>query len=146
MSRWQVELTGHQFDLEDLPRWFTLQSSAWSNKTGTSFFEAKQFDDLHESAVHGAARELLPRINGVAKLKNGSFRHVAVGATVRELDEEGVGRQHAVVLAGTVELRSRVGAVVVRVGENEPTAPAPGSLTQISGYMRPRPTPMRERL
>jgi hypothetical protein len=44
-------------------------------------------------------RELLPRINGVAKLKNGSFRDVAVGAAVRELDEEGIERQHGVVLA-----------------------------------------------
>lgn len=129
MSKWQVELTGHQFDLEDLPRWFTAPELRVVEQDGHFLLEAEQFDDLHESAaVHAAARELLPRINGVAKLKNGSFRDVAVGSAVRELDEEGLQRQHAVVLAGTVELRSKVNAVLVRVGEDEPPVPAPGSL------------------
>ncbi len=105
-------------------------SGAPSGRTrGECPLEAEQFDDLHESAaVHAAARELLPRINGVAKLKNGSFRDVAVGATVREVDEERIQRQHAVVLVGTAEARSKVSAVVVRTGQDEPPAPAPGSL------------------
>lgn len=129
MSKWQVELTGHQFDLEDLPRWFTAPELRVVEQDGHFLLEAEQFDDLHESAaVHAAARELLPRINGVAKLKNGSFRDVAVGAAVLELDEEGLERQHTVVLAGTVEARAKASGVLVKVGEDEPSAPAPGSL------------------
>jgi hypothetical protein len=51
-----------------------------------------------------------------------------LGSAVRELGEEGLQRQHAVVLAATVELRSKVNAVIVKVGEDEPPVPAPGSL------------------
>jgi hypothetical protein len=83
MSKWQVELTRHQFDLEDLPKWFTAPELRVVERDGHFLLEADQFDDLNESAaVHAAARELLPRINGVAKLKNGSFRYVAVGGRV----------------------------------------------------------------
>jgi hypothetical protein len=129
MSRWQVELTGHQFDLEDLPRWFTVPELRVVEQEGHFLLEAEQFDDLHESAaVHSAARELLPRINGVAKLKIGSFRDVAVGAAVIELDEEGLERQHVVLLVGTVEARAKASGVLLKVGQDELSAPAPGSL------------------
>jgi hypothetical protein len=129
MSRWHVELTGHQFDLEDLPRWFTAPELRVVEEDGHFLLETEKFDGLHKSSeVHAVARELLPRINGVAKLKDGSFRDVVVGAIVRELDEEGTERQHAVVLAGTIEARSKLSAVLVRVGQDEPPVPAPGSL------------------
>jgi hypothetical protein len=129
MSKWQVELTGHQFDLEDLPRWFTAPELRVVEQDGRFLLEAERFDDLHESAaVHAAAYELLPRIIGVAKLKNGSFRDVAVGSAIRELDEEGRERSHLVLLAGTAELRAKASGVLVKVGEDELSAPAPGSL------------------
>jgi len=95
---------------------------------GQYLLEAQQFEPLGEAAaVHAAARDLLPLINGVAKLKDPSFQDVDVGS-VRELDETGETRQHVVLLPATVEVRSKVSAVLVKVGEEEPEAPTPGAL------------------
>jgi hypothetical protein len=47
---------------------------------------------------------------------------------IREYDDQGKTAQHVVVEAATVELRTKVNAVLIRAGEEEPTPPAPGSL------------------
>jgi hypothetical protein len=128
MARWQAVLTGHSFDLEDLPGFFTAPALRVIEQDGTFLLEAEQFEVLTESAaVHAAAVTLLPIINGVAKLKSPSFRPVEVGS-IRELRGDGTTNQHVVVLAGTIELRSTVSAVVIKSGEEEPPPPAPGSL------------------
>ena len=46
---------------------------------------------------------------------------------IREHDDQGKTAQHVVVEAATMEVRTKVDAVVIKAGE-EPTPPAPGSL------------------
>jgi len=135
MARWQVQLTGHAFDLEELPRLLTAPELRVIGQDGRYLLEAEQFEALTESAaVHAAALALLPLINGAGKLKHRSFRDIDVGP-IRELDEEGNTRQHVVVLAATVEARAKASAVLVNLGEEEPAAPPPGSLDS-DGWMR----------
>jgi hypothetical protein len=68
----------------------------------------------------------LPLINGAAKLKSSSFHDVAIGA-IRDHDE-GETRQHVVIQAATVELRTKADAVLIKAGEEPPKPPSPGSL------------------
>jgi hypothetical protein len=128
MTKWQVELTGHTFDLEELPRLLTTPELRVVEQEGKYFLEAEQFESLAKSKdVHAVALALLPLINGVARLKHRSFRNVDVGA-LRENDEDGRRRQHVVLGVATLEARSKVSAVAIKVGEEEPKPPAPGSL------------------
>jgi hypothetical protein len=128
MARWQVELTGHAFDLEELPRLLTDPKLRVVEEEGRYLLEAEQFEALAQGAdVHAAAKAFLPRMNGIAKLRQRSFHDVDVGP-IREYDDQGKTAQHVVVEAATVELRTKVDAVLIKAGEEEPTAPAPGSL------------------
>jgi hypothetical protein len=123
-----VELTGHTFDLEELPQLLTAPELRVIEEEGRYLLEAEQFETLTEgAAVHAAAKALLPRINGIAKLRQRSFNDVDVGP-IREQDDQGKTAHHVVVTATTVELRTRVDAVIIKAGEKEPAPPAPGSL------------------
>jgi hypothetical protein len=126
MSRWQVELTGHRFDLEDLSKWLTDPAFEVVAEDGHFFLEANEFEALSgAAAVHDAAVRRLPLINGIGKLKSSSFQDVATGP-IRER-QSGAIHHHVVVKPATAVLRSRVDAVVIRGGEELPEAPAPGS-------------------
>jgi hypothetical protein len=128
MARWQVELNGHSFDLEELPRLLTDPKLRVVEEDGRYLLEAEPFEALTQAAeVHAAAKALLPRINGMAKLRQRTFHDVDVGP-IREYDDQGKTAHHVVVEAATVQLRTKVDAVVVKAGEDEPTPPAPGSL------------------
>jgi hypothetical protein len=128
MARWQVEITGDRFDLEDLPGLFTNPAFRVVEVDGSYFLEASAFEALGTGPeVHAAARRLVTRINGIARLRNASFRAVEIGAHVKEDPDDGDPRQHAVILASAVEVRAKVGAVIVKTGEQEPRPPPPGS-------------------
>jgi hypothetical protein len=135
MARWQVELTGHRFDLEELLGWFTDPNCRVVADGGTFFLEAAELETQVGSAdVHAAAQPVVKRMNGIAKLKSSSFRDVELGAGVRELDQ-GEQRRHVVLAVGTVEARAKVNAVLVKVGDSEPAPPSPGS-QQTDAWMR----------
>ncbi|MEO8423313.1 MAG: hypothetical protein ABI595_05285 [Actinomycetota bacterium] len=136
MARWQVEISGHRFDLEELPGWFTDPSFRVVEDAGAFFMEAAELEELEQSVdVHATAGPLVQRINGLARLRSSSFRAVELGAAIRELDDRGEQRRHAVVAVGTVEARAKVNAVLVKVGDTEPEPPAPGS-QQTDAWMR----------
>ncbi len=144
MATWQVEITGHRFDLEELPVWFTDRDFRVVEDAGAFFLEAAELEAFDASAdVHAAARPLVKLINGIAKLKSSSFRGVELGAGVRELDAEGQQRRHVVLAVGTVEARAKVNAVLVKVGDTEPEPTAPGPCKQMHGSGRQVPTPKR---
>lgn len=87
MAKWHVELTGHTFDLEELPQLLTAPELRVIEEEGRYLLEAEQFETLTEgAAVHAAAKALLPRINGIAKLMHRSFKDVDVGP-IREQND-----------------------------------------------------------
>jgi hypothetical protein len=130
MPRWQAEITGHRFDLDDLRRLLTAHDLEVIEDDGTYYLEAAEFEGLTDgAAVHRASVDLLPLVNGVGKLHSSSFEDVGVGH-VRELGDDGTSRHHTVVVADTAHLRTRVDAVIIRPGESEsqePAEPPPGS-------------------
>jgi hypothetical protein len=70
MARWQVELTGHAFDLEELPRLLADPMLRVVEEAGRYLLEAEQFEALTQAAdVHAAAKMLLPRIKRHCKVE-----------------------------------------------------------------------------
>lgn len=136
MARWQVEITGHPFDLEELSGWFTDPNFRVVEDGSTFFLEAAELERQVGSAdVHAAAQPLVKRMKGIAKLRSSSFRDVELSAGIRELDEQGEQRRHVVLAVATVEARAKVNAVLVKVGDSEPAPPSPGS-QQTDAWMR----------
>lgn len=128
MSRWRVELEGEQFDLEDLPRLLTGDDAQVIQDGDVYYLEAAEFEGVDDSgAVHAKALELVQLVNGVGKLHSSSFHDVAV-ARVVELAEDGtVISKNVFVSVGAAIGRSKVSAVAVLVGDEQPEEPAPGS-------------------
>jgi hypothetical protein len=88
--------------------------------------EADEFEPLSQAAaVREAAARLLPRINGVGKLKSASFQDVGLGL-VQE-DDSGTVRKHAFLQLDAIRIRSRVSPVVIRVGDEQAGPSVPGA-------------------
>jgi hypothetical protein len=115
-------------DLEGLPGLFTSPDLRVVEEEGAYYLESVGFDVLDEGgAVHEEAQCLLPLINGAARLRSRSYRNVAIGYHVVEFGVDGSVKHHQVVVADTLTIRTKVNAVLVKVGEEEPQPPAPGS-------------------
>jgi hypothetical protein len=119
--RWKLGLNGDDFDLSYLAGMFTDDPRV--ERDGDDWFLTTSKCDQAQSAseAHGAGRPILEQMNGIARLSDRRHKSVSLsGRIVDTTDESG----HAVVLAGTINLRSRVSmAVVVADGENGPTSP-----------------------
>jgi hypothetical protein len=124
--RWRVQLAGHEFDLEDLPQWFTSpRLKVVRESDATYWLESADWDHLTEAVgVRAEADRLIPGLNGAARLLKSSYRNVQVGGHV--VDRE-TSSQHAVVVVDTVEVRTKASAVVVRQGGHVVEPPAPPS-------------------
>lgn len=120
--RWKVELTGHEFDLEDL-------SATWSGsirvlkEDGRFLLEADEFENLGDAMeVRFAAEKLMTGVNGAMRLGDPSRKNAHIGH-VHEITSEG-GRTTHVILVGSIEARSRVSAAVTVIGGDPAPAPA----------------------
>jgi len=124
--RWRVQLAGHEFDLEDLPQWFTSPGlKVVRESDATYWLESADWDHFTEAVgVRAEADRLIPELNGAARLMKSSYRNVQVGGHV--VDRE-TSSQHAVVVVDTVEVRTKVSALVVRQGGHVVEPPAPPS-------------------
>jgi hypothetical protein len=61
---------GHDFDLGELPKLFTADDLRVVRAEGKFLLEAERLDELTDSsAVHAAASDLLPLMNGVPRLR-----------------------------------------------------------------------------
>lgn len=123
ISAWIVSLSGHQFDLEDLP--ILLHGSA--------VHVAKREDGYYlvlPRAVAGSAPELirtlaaehLALINGAASLLSESFRPIEMGDACYGVDEHGEVAS-TVVSVGCGEARAKGGRVLISInGIGQPDA------------------------
>ncbi|MGH2660134.1 MAG: hypothetical protein ACRDHS_10835 [Actinomycetota bacterium] len=127
MTKWQVELTGERFDLEELPSLFTSPDFRVLDEEGAFYLESSVLDVLEESgAVSHEAERILPILNGAAKLKISNYRNVELGSGIVEIDATGR-RRHQVIRVGAAETRAKAFPVTVRLGGVEPVPPAPGT-------------------
>ncbi len=121
----KARLKGHEFDLITLAELFREGDPAVAADDEGYYLSFTAPDELfHDGGgLYDAASVLLRRVNGVARMLSSDFR--PVGLTGRFDDE--AGRQAAVVLADSVETRTRVNHVTLSVGgEQPPPPPVPG--------------------
>jgi hypothetical protein len=117
MKKWQVQLKGHPYDLEDV--FENQQSKSWSIiLEGDDFFlESDRFKDLQDDdEVRQNAQRLIELINGSAKLRIPGFRSIEIGRVSR-IDENG-SRHHFVQLKGSVSARSKLRAAAIVAKSN----------------------------
>ena len=116
MKDWRVRLVGHEFDLEDLstqersPDWIILKEE------GDYFLKSSAFDNLNDAEkVREVATGILDKLNGLAKLRFGSFQPLKIGA-VSYIDDSGKRHQFVSFPSATLTMRSklRVTATVVK--------------------------------
>ena len=123
VTSWVIPLTGHKFDLEDLPRWFAGQAvHVAPYKDGFSLVIPTSVIGSSYEPVHAFAEERLLVVNGVGRLLNSKFRPVSLSSNVLGLDTAGV-VCHTVIAAGTAEIRMKAGGVLVDLGEATPPDP-----------------------
>src|SRR5262245_2706597 len=91
-SFWQVQLKGHEFDLEDLPGQFTSPALRVVEQDDAYWLESAEFDGLpNDSAeVLAVATDLLVRINGATRLLNPSHEGVQLAGMARRPGEGGI--------------------------------------------------------
>lgn len=95
MRRWQAELTGHRFDLDDLRRLLTADDLRVVKDDGTFYLDAAEFEELTDgAAVYRAAVDLLSLLNGVGKLHSPPSRMSASGtcASLARTERRGITR------------------------------------------------------
>jgi len=112
MKKWQVQITGHPYDLEDV---YKNQSSAsWSvvKDKDHFFMESVLFNDQEEAdKIQEIASKIITLINGSAKLRIYGFRPIETG-NVSYIDDRG-NRHNFVLLQGNISARSRAKATLV---------------------------------
>jgi hypothetical protein len=121
----KARLKGHEFDLLTLAELFREGDPAVAADDESYYLSFTAPDELFDDGggLYDAASVLLRRVNGVTRTLSSDFRPVGL---TRRFDAE-AGQQTAVVLADSIETRTRVNSVTVSVGgEEPPPPPAPG--------------------
>lgn len=118
---WTAVLRGDNFDLQTLAEMFRDGDPLVTVEDDATFvLHSTAFDGMESAQeVQPAAAALLTQLNGAARASDASHRPVELAGHFRR--GEAV---HAVVLADTITVRSRVGAVVVRA-DGDPQPPPP---------------------
>jgi hypothetical protein len=129
MTPWRARLSGETFDLEILPTLFSSPDLRVVDDGDQGYFlEAVTLETKPDHmAVFEEAQRLLPLLNGAARLHSSSHRDVSLSGQVVEPNADGEPKRHHMIIASTVQMRTRMGAVVVRQGEESPPEPPPGS-------------------
>ena len=112
MTRWQVELLGEAYDLEELPYFFATGEICCLVEDGTFFLIAQAFEGQQEpSQVHAMAESLVDDITGAMATHIGRYPRPRVGP-VHERGTDGQTKKHYFLKAerSTVYSRSSLGA------------------------------------
>lgn len=120
---WRLVLSGHIFDLETLNEQFPNGDPRVVRGGDRFFLESAELEALAPNHVEMLERasSLLAPMNGAAQLAAPKHRSVTASGQIVGPD----GREHVVVLADSVEVRSKLETVVVRAGNDEPPPPPP---------------------
>jgi hypothetical protein len=108
MARWQVELRGDETDSTLLVALFTAPDLRVVRDDDAFLLESSELEPLgHRSEVFRAAKQILCRTNGAARLQNPSYRNVTVGA-IREHRPNGTRATSVFVEPATIDVRATV--------------------------------------
>ena len=122
---WQVQVTGHAFDLDHLVRNFKDQPRRMvkDERDGSYSYESVSFNACSTSAeVLAIAEQELQVLSGVLRVGRGTADRLRPGAVYRRTANGG--RDVFVHVSDTLRLRMDVGeATVILSGENRPAPP-----------------------
>ena len=121
MSTWLVRLTGHDFDLRSLAEQVrSPECTVRKEKNDEYYLQSSSLDpSMDVESVRERGRELIQRLNGIARLLNLSARPVSFGGDVMLLRDDGTRD----VWAFPPPLTVRSAAVISVDGETEPRQP-----------------------
>lgn len=112
---WIVTLSGSNMDLEELPNWLHGGEFCVAEVDGNYELTSDLFEALDDpSEIRRMAEELVSRVNGLARIMWSKFQPVDVSG-LRQVDADRQTTHHHV-LAGRVEVRTKVKAQLVRRG------------------------------
>jgi hypothetical protein len=121
---WAMELTGHEFDLNDLMHW-TSGNSIQILKFGDRYDLVMPFDIVgrDHKPVRARAESYLGVLNGIGAISCDSFCRVDLLSALHTIDENGKRRDTFMLLNGTrMRIRGgRVGAFVNGAKAGDPT-------------------------
>ena len=118
MSNWQIKLTGDQFDLEDLPCWFSDPALRVIEQEGRYYLTSSDFDAMEDSsAIWTHAHVLLEHMQGAAKLYRTNFQRIGLGVMISGFQ----GCHHSLVhIAERIVFRDKASGVVTINGKEIP--------------------------
>lgn len=116
-------LSGHDFDLETLSEQFTTGDPRVVQEGDCYLLESDVFTDLAKDHVEmlRRAKTMLAQMNGAALLASSSHKPVTASGQIVGPDKG----EHVVVAVDSIEVRSKVNAVLVKAGAEEPLPPPP---------------------
>lgn len=119
MSEWLVQLSGHKFDLEELPKLFSSPDLEVVEDKGKYYLKSSEFNSLTDaSKVRTKAKKSLEFINGAMKIKSSDFQPVSIGGIERTEDDR---PRTQYILPESIRERSKVSGnlSVVKAGPRE---------------------------
>lgn len=120
-SHWGMHLIGHPFDLADWEETLRSPFDPWvEHKNDMCVLRSSDFDGLQASEVRARAEALVERHNGAMGAIGGS-RPIR-GQDVVQFTPGGV-RRHHILVAESLEFRTRLSAVAMLVGPDGAVAP-----------------------
>lgn len=115
LGRWRIRLSGHPYDLEQLEKYFPDGDVHFIRDEGSHFLIGDKFTNFRESTdVRAAAEQALEKVAAVASLLDPSFRKPTIDAVMRKRADGG--QDVFVHLSGNLQMRAKLGAVIVRPG------------------------------
>lgn len=135
MERWLIRLSGHQYDLEEMEKYFPEGDVCVIHNEEGFFLTGRRFENLQdERDVRGAAERSIEEVAAVISLLKQSFRKPTYDSVIRTRADNG--QDVFVHLSGGLEMRSKVSCVIVRASEGEDE----------TGAARPISTPAQQML
>lgn len=132
MSTWSVQISGDNFDLEDLPEWFKSPELKVVKESDGYYLHSNHFDSAKDAnEVRILAEKLTENMVGAAKLLRPDFQPVKLGSVDRENDSGG--KNIHIFVSDTINVRSKVRArLSVNGGVQKPSIPKPTTWLSIA--------------
>lgn len=137
MAKWSVQISGDEFDIEDLPKWFKDPELQVVKESDGYYLKSTLFESMTDATlVRTKACYLMELIVGSAKLFRPDIREIKLGS-VTEKTPNGH-KEHHVLLASNINIRSKVSSIslVVDGKEESDHIPRPAEWAKIAGKNR----------
>ena len=122
---WLVRLEGDDWNLEDLPKWFSQLDHKVRSEHGKYYLVSSAFDHCATSVeVWELAEQIVEQINGAASAFEPQFRPAHLGSEIVQIEDDGTRRVHQRIQVGTGVVRAK-GLGLTALIDGNPLPPQP---------------------